>query len=1387
MSELVTEHIQKRTGGSKTTTDENKITMTTLQKEMQELKQSLAEITHAQQQDDQTQQLDSNQNVTSFSTQPKQVRHDRHIYSPITTSEPSSIHTNLQELNNNRTQTILLPPPTTPPVFHGKPTERPRQFLIRVEEYTENVHMWGEDMLLRSISQFLKDDALEWYCQLRSYHYLPRTWAAFKETFISQFNSPIRIAQQQQQWIKCKQNNEETINEFVIRLRALWVEQFPQETESDLIKHLLCKMHPDILNIIGCPHGGNQHVYYKRPIPRQVNRTQQRNSEMKRSNQQTYLLCAAEQVTIPPYYAYNIRVKPTVPFATTENNDEEYELSTYIPENKDHQGTPHVANGILSPKKNLWIQTANFSKSTITILAGQRLAIISRMNLKQINAINHLTTTTNVQQTQNESNINDTINLSDTELSNDQKNQLQQLIKKYSDVFTDKPGKTMKLKHQINIKEGTRPLNAAPYRCAPSRRKIIGDNINEMLKAGIITPSNSPWSSPVVLAPKKDGTLRFCIDYRKLNAVTIRDAYPIPRIDDTLDALEEAKFISTLDLRSGYWQVEMDPKSQAMTAFISHKGLFEFKVMPYGLMNAPATFQRLMDIVLAGLKWQYCLVYIDDVIIYSSSFNQHIKDLTDVFEALRKANLTLKASKCYFCREEIKYLGHIITKDGVKPDPELISAVKEFPQPQKMKDIQAFLGLTGYYRRFIQNYAKITEPLLKQIRNNKNERHTNYHIKWNNECQQSFETLKQKLISSPIMNTPNFQHPFILELDACAYGLGAVLAQEYDGKKFVIAYASRTLSSTERNYSATEREALAIVWATKHFRPYIEGMEITIRTDCQALQWLKESKDLTGRLARWAMHLAAFQIKEIKYKPGATNTNSDPLSRYPLQEQTSSNSAEVSEIETMINIWENTNMLDDIREEQQKDKKLKPTIDKLLATSTPTFSSTRSPYVLVNGLLYKIRNGIKNQDHRIISNKHLLVIPTSMQDKLIAWAHDHPMAGHAGRTKTIHRLLSRVYWVSMRKDVYKYVQECTSCQQFKYNTQPLSMPMQLHMVTEPWHTIGIDLMGPFPTTQRQKHFLLVIVDYFTRWVELFPLRTTTADVIANVVINEVFCRYGMPTFMLSDNGPQFIAELFAETCKLLGIRRKLTANYHPQTNMTERVNRTLKQQIRIYAQQNHKAWDEEIQKLAFAIRTSVNETTGETPAFLNFGRDLKLPLDLIFGEPVQDTPTTLPSNKVIQHYKSNLIDNLKKAFNIAREYAEVQKWQQKNQYDRHTTDRQFEVGQLVWVTVPTGHISGQCVTNKMSAPFQGPCKIIEKISPSTFTVKRLSDNVNLGTVNADRMKPFYERTQNKQSDLESIQETEEHTNTTSTEHDLPAPTAVRSSSRTHRAPVRYGH
>ncbi|CAF2960927.1 unnamed protein product [Rotaria sp. Silwood2] len=1048
-------------------------------------------------------------------------------------------------------------------------------------------------------------------------------------------------------------------------------------------------------------------------------------------NDDEYILIADERLRIPPTHIVHIRVCPNKPFLVINQEGDDYEVTSL-------KNTPCAANGIINPRKNLEIEVANLTERTIRIHPGQALAYMKRLNQIQVNSINQKDLSLS-----NSKQSMKTIepNLTETDLNDIQKQKLLDAIRAFPDVFSEKTGQTSKIQHEIKLLPGSQPCNLPPYRIAPARRQIVEENLREMLQDNIIVPSKSPWASPVVLAPKKDGTFRFCIDYRKLNAMTVRDAYPIPRIDDTLDSLQEAKFISTLDLRTGYWQVEMDEKSREKTAFITYKGLFEFKVMPYGLTNAPATFQRLMDIVLAGLKWQCCLVYIDDVIIYSPTFEKHIEDLKRVFEALRSANLTLKTSKCHFCRWETKYLGHIITSDGVKPDPDLIRSVIDFPRPQTIRDVQSFLGLTGYYRRFIQNYARIAEPLIKQLRFTIT---GNHHLRWSNECTEAFNILKEKLTTAPIMNTPNFEQPFILEVDACEYGLGAVLTQEYDDKKYVIAYASRTLSAIERRYGATEREALAIVWATKHFRVYIEGSKVLIRSDCKALQWLRNAKDVTGRLARWAMKLSAYQIENIQYRPGKQNANADSLSRNPVTENTDQ-SPQLFAVETAINLWENTNILDEVKTEQQADPKLKYIIDQLRNKNIPIFNDKRNPYLLINDILYKMKNSNRHYNQREIGNKHLLVIPKSLQQKLLSWAHDHPSAGHGGQQKTLFRLTTRVFWDSIRKDVYNYVASCQACQQFKYNNIPLANPLQIHTINQPWHTIGIDSMGPFPKTARQKRFLLVIVDYFTRWIEVFPLRTTTSIDIAQILINEVFTRYGMPTFILSDNGPQFVSLLFQHFCETLGIERKFTANYHPQTNLTERVNRTLKPMLAIFAHEHPHSWDKEIQKLALSIRTSINETTGETPAYMMFGRDLKLPMDLIIGEPTQGPPPTSIDSRQINEYRKNLIHNLRSTYNFVREHSEVEKIIQKREYDQHTSQRQFNIGDLVWIATITPQIGEVPLSRKFQPKYQGPCRLVEQLGPSTFIVRRISDGVNLGATNIDRMKKYFPRIPHDQS------------------------------------------
>ena len=431
--------------------------------------------------------------------------------------------------------------------------------------------------------------------------------------------------------------------------------------------------------------------------------------------------------------------------------------------------------------------------------------------------------------------------------------------------------------------------------------------------------------------------------------------------------------------------------------------------MPFGLLNAPATFQRLMDIVLAGLKWKCCLVYLDDIIVYSPTFEQHIQDLHSVFRALAEANLTLKFSKCYFCRREIEFLGHLITPGGIKPDPAIIATIAQFTRPSTIKAVQAFLGLTGYYRRFIKNYAKIAEPLLKLLRSPSPTK-SNHPIEWNANCTQAFNTLKERLVSPPIMQSPNFSFPFTLELDVCEYGIGCVLTQEYDNRKYVIAYASRTLSNAERNYSSVEREALAIVWATKRFRQYLEGGLVIVRSDRKAIEWLKTARDPTGRLARWAMKISPYNII-IQHRPGASNTNGDFMSRYPLPD-TAPHCSELNSIDSSLNILEGTNLLDHIRSQQQNDPRLAGIIHTLKQNPSVPFGDKHAPYILINDLLYKVRHRNSYTNQRLLGHKHLLVIPPSLQRDILRWTHDHPTTGHGGRIKTLFRLQSCVYWPS---------------------------------------------------------------------------------------------------------------------------------------------------------------------------------------------------------------------------------------------------------------------------------------------------------------------------------------------------------------------------------------
>ena len=447
---------------------------------------------------------------------------------------------------------------------------------------------------------------------------------------------------------------------------------------------------------------------------------------------------------------------------------------------------------------------------------------------------------------------------------------LADLFKKYSDVFSKSDtdlGQTTLTEHVIET-GGAVPIKQAPRKVPLAFAGEDQIAIEKLKKQGTIRESTSPWASPLVFVRKKNGQVRPCVDYRRLNAVTRKDAFPLPRTQDCLDCVAGAKLFSSMDITSGYNQIPVREEDIPKTAFVSKYGLFEYLTMPFGLCNAPATFQRVMELALAGLQWKTCLVYLDDVLVFSDDFSTHVSRLSEVLSRIQKANLKLKPAKCHFLQDEVVFLGHVISSDGITPNPENLEKIANWPTPSTVKEVQSFLGMANYYRRFVHNYSEWAKPLTHLIKKA-------VPFDWTDTCQDAFDKLKSALMNPPVMAHPTDDGLYILDTDACADSIGSVLSQiQTDGTERVIAYGSKTLSKTEKNYCVTDRELLAIRYFTEYYRCYLLGRKFLVRSDHQALKWLLSMKDPRHRIARWIEHLSQFDCT-IEYRAGSKHSNAD--------------------------------------------------------------------------------------------------------------------------------------------------------------------------------------------------------------------------------------------------------------------------------------------------------------------------------------------------------------------------------------------------------------------------------------------------------------------------------------------------------------------------------
>ena len=758
----------------------------------------------------------------------------------------------------------------------------------------------------------------------------------------------------------------------------------------------------------------------------------------------------------------------------------------------------------------------------------------------------------------------------DQGLSKEQRSKMYSLLEEYSDVFSksdDDLGRTAIVTHPIPTGDAV-PARQHNYRQPYHLRQEAERQTRTLLAQGVIEESDSPWSSPVLMVPKKDGTFRFCVDFRKLNVLTQWSDYPLPRVDETLEALAGSQMFSTLDLASGYWQVEVSKTDRCKTAFSTRDGKFQFVTMPMGLAGAPSTFQRLMDIILRGLQWHSVLVYLDDIVVYGRSFSEHQRRLVDVFQRLRSAGLKLKPRKCTLAAPSVLFLGHRVSSEGIATDSSKIDQVSSWPIPQTVRDVRSFLGLASYYRRFVENFSSIAAPLTELTR-----KHARF--VWSRECEQAFNVLKAKLCSAPVLAYPIFNSavPFILKTDASDLGIGAILAQKHNGFERVVAYASRKLTQTEQNYDVCDRELLAVVWALNHFKPYLYGQKFTIITDNEPITSLKSLKEPKGRKARWLQDISAF-VFDIVHKPGRNHRDVDALSRNPAYGSASISPSSMTSHGISV-VMAGEYSTEEVLNHQERD----PDISLVL---TELRSGPARPKAIG-----KWRHGVLKSYHRIWSQLGLLngkvlvrthrlrpqeeerkrlVVPKSLRQKLLKQVHDSVLSGHLGVDKTLARVQELYYWPGYSSDVEAYVRSCLVCQQ---RNAPIPHPraaLQPIPVGGPFEMLAMDMLE-LPQTDAGNKYCLLVTDYFTKWPEAYALKDQKAETVARALM-DVIARHGIPQVLLSDQGRSFDNAVVKELCSKLQIHKVRTSAYHPQCDgLVERLNRTLLSMLSKYAHQ----------------------------------------------------------------------------------------------------------------------------------------------------------------------------------------------------------------------------
>jgi transposase InsO family protein len=871
--------------------------------------------------------------------------------------------------------------------------------------------------------------------------------------------------------------------------------------------------------------------------------------------------------------------------------------------------------------------------------------------------------------------------------------EIRELIYGFPALFSDELGTVKGMTCHLDLSD-TIPVRSRPYQLSPPRMQVLREIVQDLMRKGVVRKSYSQYASPAFLVPKPSGGQRMVVDYRLLNRKIVFDAFPMPNVEAAFAHFGKAKIFSVLDLNSAYYQIPLSAKSRRVTAFCTPFGLFEFNKLPMGISVGCQVLSRVIDSLFGDLHHKFVYNFMDDLVVYSSSFEEHLEHLKEIFARLEKAGFTLNRDKLRLAQREIPFLGHIVSGEGVRILPGRVEAITAFPPPTNLKAVRRFLGMAGFYARFIHGFSQLAEPLHALKRKNAK-------FVWGEAQQTAFQQLKGALATPPVLQIPDFSKEFTLVCDASDVAISAVLHQTRDEQLAPIAYGSRLLTPAERRYSIHERECLAVVFGCEKYRSSLEHKEFSLFTDNQALAWLLRHAKELGRIGRWVLRLAPFKFRVCHFS-GKGNVVADCLSRQYDE------SSESTTFAGMV-LSQLPEAFRSIREHQKRDPWCQDIYHRL-SQGDPALRN------------FKVRDGaLIYSPARKNAKRYLL--PEPLRAMVLEYFHSSHLSAHLGVAKTFNRICRVFYWPGMRSEICAFVRNCLDCQRAKPAPDSRVGLHSASVVARPMERVFIDFVGPIIRSRKGNVAILVVLDGFSKFVAMYPVRRISADVVRNCLMEKYFPAYGVPQCIVSDNAAVFKSKTFYDLCFAWGIRHVTTAPYYPQASQVERFNRNLKVALTIYHNAQHTSWDEHLAALTLAFNSAWHESTAATPASF-LGRELNHPLGLKW----ELLNLHLDKDqKSMEDYWDQALSHLRKA------RARVA--------DRYNVGRRpvdFRVGDLVLLRTHPLSSRAQQRSAKLDFKWSTPMTIAKFVSPVTVQLANPDTGVIVRRAHVTQLKRHFQ-------------------------------------------------